>query len=246
MTPGPGFAGRAIDDPDLVRREYADASRLAARRRVWQEFAQRPHAEDVTLAAVLETDPRRVLEVGAGAGQLAARVAEAGARVIATDLTATMVSRAADRGLEALVADASRLPFPDHVFDVSLASAMLYHVGNVDGAIDELARVLRSGGRLVAMTFGAGHLREVWDLVDGPPVDLPFSAENGARRLERRFGRVETREGQARITFTNAGEVRSYVAASVTRSELADRVPSFEGPLIAHGHYAVFVAEEPR
>jgi SAM-dependent methyltransferase len=239
--------GDRVDGPGLVASEYLDASRLAARRRAWYGLAQGPTAEDEALEAVVEATPRDVLEVGCGEGELASRITAAtGARNVATDLIEAMVSRAAARGLTALVADAARLPFAVASFDAVVASAMLYHVPDLDAAIDETARVLRPDGRLIATTFGAEHLREVWDLVEGPGVRLSFSAENGQALLARRFGRVRRIAHSVPVVFPNAEEVRAYVASTLTRRELADRVPAFEGTFLAHGHHAVFVAEEPR
>jgi SAM-dependent methyltransferase len=47
--------------------------------------------------------------------------------------------------------DASRLPFKDHVFDSTYCVAVLQHVGDVDAAVREFARVTSGGGRVVAV-----------------------------------------------------------------------------------------------
>ena len=236
-----------IDDPDFVAREYGDESRLAARRRVWNEFLDGPNADDVAYEAVVEGLPGRVLEVGAGWGELAARVrAGTGARVVASDLSWRMVSLARDRGVTALLADAQALPFPDLAFDAVIANAMLYHVPDLDRGLGEIARVLARSGRLVATTFGETHLAEVWALVDGPGVDLSFQAENALEVLRRHFGAIDARLGGGTVTFPNADELRTYVASTITRSSLAARVPDFDGPFVAHSAFAVFIATEPR
>ena len=59
---------KRIDDPDFVAGEYADESRLAARRRVWNEFLEGRSADDAILDAVIEGEPGSVLEVGGGWG----------------------------------------------------------------------------------------------------------------------------------------------------------------------------------
>jgi SAM-dependent methyltransferase len=237
----------SFNDPDLVAAEYADERRLAARRRVWNEFLEGPSGEDGTLATIAEAEPRRVLEVGSGWGELAERIASATkAEVIACDLSPRMVELAHARGVRALVASAQNLPFDDRVFDAVVANAMLYHLPDLDRGLHELARVLTDEGRLVATTFGAGHLKEVWELVGGPDIDLSFSAENGEAILRRVFGEVDVRVGRGTVTFPDVVEVRTYVASTLTRSKLEDRVPSFDGPFVAHSHVAVFVASRPR
>jgi SAM-dependent methyltransferase len=236
-----------LNDPELVAREYADEARLAARTRVWTEFLDGPSSLDVAAEVAAEARPRRVLEVGAGWGQLAARIRdETGALVIATDLSTRMAMLASARGLPVARADAARLPFASRTFDVVVANAMLYHLPDLGAGVRELARVVADGGRLVATTFGHDHLREVWDLVGGDRVELPFHRANGADLLGGAFARVETRVGGGRITFPNMREVRTYVAATLTRSHLADRVPAGDGPFVAHSDFAVFVATEPR
>ena len=236
-----------LNDPEFVAREYADESRLAARARVWTEFLDGPSSYDATAAAVAEARPRRVLEVGAGWGELAARIRdETGAHVVATDLSLRMATLAASRDLPVVLADAAWLPFPDRTFDVVVANAMLYHLPDLDAGVRELARLVADDGRLIATTFGHEHLREVWDLVRGPGVDLSFHRGNGAEILGRAFERVDARTGSGRITFPNMEEVRTYVAATLTRAHLADRVRAGDDPFVASSDFAVFVATGPR
>jgi ubiquinone/menaquinone biosynthesis C-methylase UbiE len=139
-------------------------------------------------------------------------------------------------------ADAERLPFPDDSFDVVVANSILYHVPDPTTAIAQFARVMRATSRLVATTYGRNHLREVWSLVGDAVVERSFGLENGRSLLETAFARVERRRGQGTVTFPNADEVRAYISSTVTRAHLADLVPDFDGPLIAHSDFAVFVA----
>jgi ubiquinone/menaquinone biosynthesis C-methylase UbiE len=236
-----------LNDPELVAREYADEARLAARIRAWTEFLDGPSILDAAEDAVAEARPGSVLEVGAGWGELATRIRDrTGATVIATDLSMRMATLASSRELPVAVADAARLPFADGAFDAAVANAMLYHLPELDDGLAELARVVSDEGRLVATTFGRNHLREVWELVGGAPVELPFHRGNGAEILRRAFRHVETRAGGGTITFPNMQEVRTYVASTLTRSHLAERVPRGDGPFVAHADHAVFVATGPR
>jgi len=232
-----------IDDPDFVAREYADESRLASRRRVWNDFLDGENSDDATYAAVAEDSHDLVLDVGAGWGELAARIRDGtGARVVATDLSARMTSLARGRRLPTAISDTQALPFRDRTFDVAVANAMLYHVPDLDRGLDEIARVLTPSGRLIATTFAATHLAEVWELVEGPGVELSFNAENGEETLRRHFHHVDARSAGGTVTFPNANELRTYVASTITRSYLAERVPDFEGPFVAHSAFMVFVA----
>ncbi len=235
-----------LNDPRLVAAQYADERALAIRRRAWHGLADGASSEDATLQAVVEARPHRVLEAGAGWGELSSAIAAAtSADVTAFDLSHRMAALARDRGVRALAGDLQALPFAAATFDVVVANAMLYHLPDLRRGIAEAARVLRPGGWLVATTFGAGHTAEIWELVGGPGVDLSFSAENGEVILRERFAHVDVRRGTATLTFPNAAELRAYVAATITRSRFADRVPDFDGSFVTHADFAVFVASDP-
>jgi SAM-dependent methyltransferase len=96
--------------------------------------------------------PGPVLDIGAGAGAVAAGIRELGYRVAALDLSVPMLSQARERvGGAAVLGDARALP----VASASVADVLLVHVLHVAGdmarVIAEAARVLRPGGRLIAL-----------------------------------------------------------------------------------------------
>ncbi len=74
-------------------------------------------------------------------------------------------------------------------FDAVVAAWRLYHVPDLDRGLSEIARVLRPGGALVAVTNSASDLHEVWDLVGRDLEDrlLTFRTENGEHHLGRHF-----------------------------------------------------------
>jgi SAM-dependent methyltransferase len=235
-----------VDDPELVRSEYASEARLEVRNRTFRELLDGPSAEDAAFDAVAEAAPRRLLEVGCGTGRFAARLQRRlGARFVAIDLSPRMVELARGRGVEARVGDVQELALDDGAFDCAFAGWMLYHVPDLDRALSELARVLAPGGRLVATTFGAEDMPELWALVGGDPEPpLAFALENGTELLARYFPRVECRRVESATVFPDAEAVRRYVAATPSRAHLAARVPDFHHPLRARHAQAVFVADK--
>ncbi len=230
----------ALNNPALVREEYADEARLARRAAV-QGTSTGPNARDVAFEAVAEGDPRRVLEVGPGQGELAGRIAgELGAEVYAVDQSPRMVELTRDRGVEAIVGDVQDLPFADGAFDCVLAAWVLFHVPDLNRALREVRRVLRPGGRLVAATNSQRTLAELWDLVGYVPEYI-FSAENGEWPLLRHFTVVGRRDVRGAITFPDREAAHGFVSASINARHLADNLPFFDGPLVCSRHVAVFV-----
>ena len=236
-----------FDDPALVRREYASEARLAARRVVFRNFVEGPNGEELAFHAVLEAKPRRVLEVGSGMGEFAARVAaELGVDVVAVDLSPRMVELTRLRGVESHVGDVQDLPFSDAAFDCVVANWVLYHVADLGRALGEVSRVLRPGGRLVAATFGEDHLRELWSLLDyEKAAAIDFNRKNGAEPLARHFANVERRDADAVVVFPDREAVRKYVSATIRGSHLVDSLPDFDGPFRARSRATVFVATKP-
>ena len=101
----------------------------------------------------------RVLEIGCGLGTDGAQFAKAGADYTGVDLTEAAVDLARRR-FELFdlpgtfrTADAEKLDFPENTFDVVYSHGVLHHTPNTAGAIKEVYRVLRPGGRAVIMLY---------------------------------------------------------------------------------------------
>ena len=101
-----------------------------------------------------------LLEIGCGMGFDSVEFLRRGVRVTATDLTPSAV-RIASRHfeLEGLIADDVRvenvlsLGFPDETFDAVWANGVLHATGDTRGAIREVRRVLKPGGRAIISHF---------------------------------------------------------------------------------------------
>jgi SAM-dependent methyltransferase len=230
-----------LNDPELVAREYASERGLEGRRAAYR-YGVGPDPREMAFEAVAEAAPRRVLEVGPGPGELAERIQrELQASVVAVDISERMVELTRTRGVEALVGDVQELPFPDGSFDCAVAAWMLYHVPDIARGIAELVRVLRSGGRLVAVTNGADHWQGLSERVGFERHESCFSAENGEELLRRWFVHVERRDATGWIDFPDRAAAQAFVDSSIS---LDGDLPQFEGPLRVRRSPYVFVAEK--
>ncbi|MBX9601714.1 MAG: methyltransferase domain-containing protein [Bryobacteraceae bacterium] len=127
-----------------------------------------------------------VLDYGCGPGEWGLVMAGEGARVTFLDLSPVAIElclrRAAASSVEVrgCARDASDLScFPDGEFDLVYANAALHHTLKYPGALDELVRVIRPGGRLIlAETYGNNPLL------------------NAARRLRWKLGGQAEEQGE--------------------------------------------------
>ena len=229
-----------IDDPVAVAEQYATESNLEARRSLYVD-AEGPDPRELALAAVAETTPGRVLEVGGGPGELSARIAdELGAEVTMLDVSPRMVELARERGVDATVGDVQQLPFDDGSFDCAVAAWMLFHVPDLDRGLAELARVLRPGGRLVAVTNGEAHLEELRAIAGAAAWDRVFTRENGAELIARHFGTVERRDADGWVTVDDDSVVRGFLD-SLGADEPIEPAP-YELPIRSRRATSIFVA----
>jgi SAM-dependent methyltransferase len=104
----------------------------------------------------------KVLEIGCGLGTDGAQFAEAGADYTGVDLTDAAVELARRRfelfGLSGKfqTADAENLDFADESFDLVYSHGVLHHTPETGKAVKEINRVLRPGGRAMAMLYHRG------------------------------------------------------------------------------------------
>lgn len=105
-----------------------------------------------------------VLDAGCGDGALICAVASRGAVATGVDPDPAMLAAARARadkdGIKVAFLDGrvERLPFPDASFDVVAAITVLCFVSDAAGALREMVRVLRPGGRLVLGELGRWSL----------------------------------------------------------------------------------------
>jgi SAM-dependent methyltransferase len=233
-----------VDEAAFVREQYARPDNLRARKSVYAD-AEGDDPREFAFEAIAGAHPRRVLEVGGGEGELAERVLkELEVEVVGVDQSDGMVEIQRSKGIDARVGDVQALPFDDEEFDVAVAAWMLYHVPDLDLGLAELARVLKPGGRLVAVTNAVDHFQELWDLGQRATSvrRFTFRTENGEEALVRHFATVERRDATGTIVMDDAA-IRRFAGSWEALAPLV-RMPPLTEPLRVRRHSTVFTAHK--
>jgi malonyl-CoA O-methyltransferase len=113
--------------------------------------------------------PARLLDVGAGTGRLLAALCQLypAALAVGADLALGMCQTAAanlaGKRVHLVNADAERLPFAPHSFDLVLSTSTFQWLTTLDAAFSEARRVLKPGGSFCFALFGEKTLFELRD-----------------------------------------------------------------------------------
>lgn len=168
-----------------------------------------------------------VVDVGCGPGHFLSPIAARAGWVIGFDLSLGMLAKARehlhDGRVDVAVADSEQMPVATDSVDVVLAAFMLYHVPHLGLALDELNRVLHTGGTVLAVTNGPtdkAEIKQAWReagrRIVRPTFDIPHwldnsDLENGRILLGERFEVVAVDRTTGTFQIPDAGPVVSWV-----------------------------------
>jgi ubiquinone/menaquinone biosynthesis C-methylase UbiE len=114
---------------------------------------------------------KKVLEVGCGSGIDSMEFARHGAIVTATDITDNAIAltkkltKETGYKVDVVQTPAFDLPFPDDCFDCVYSYGVLHHIPEVEKKIDEISRVLRKDGMLLAMLYNKNSLLYAYSVI---------------------------------------------------------------------------------
>jgi SAM-dependent methyltransferase len=128
------------------------------------------------------TENTMLLDAGCGSGLFVSIADSAGAQVTGIDAASGLLDVARERnpGITFLEEDLEALPFADNTFDVVTGFNSFQYAGNFENALKEARRVLKPGGKLVAviwdkpeMSDGTEILKAISTLLPPPPPGTP-------------------------------------------------------------------------
>lgn len=163
--------------PSLSDQHYRDSVELFTKRAIANQF-------DLDWLK-----GKKCLDAGCGSGRYSVALALHGVdSVTAVDVSRSGLEEAKRRAIDfpqisfqqASVLD---LPFDDATFDFVWSAGVIHHTANFDLALSELTRVLRPGGRLFLLVYGAGGLR--WKAIKAM---RPVVVDLGAEFLDKAIG----------------------------------------------------------
>ncbi len=113
---------------------------------------------------------QRVIDIGCGPGALTSELIDrlGPTNVFAIDPSESFVAAVRERfpGVDARLAAAERLPFPDKAFDAALAQLVVHFMSDAVAGLREMARVVRKAGVVAACVWdhagGQGPLSVFW------------------------------------------------------------------------------------
>ena len=135
---------------------------------------------------------KTVLELATGTGLIAKHIVNAAAHIEATDASAEMITeakRTRSAKLHFSVQDMFRLPYANQSFNVVIVSNALHIVPQPEKALQEIKRVLKDEGVLIAPTFThagnsfSGMVRAFFMRMAGFPLHSKWTSEEYLRFL---------------------------------------------------------------
>ena len=157
--------------------------------RIYNRFMRKDRAAYKTMYALIRpvVKAKTVLELATGTGLIAKHIVNAAAHIEATDVSAEMIAEAKrdthSAKLHFSVQDMFRLPYANQSFNVVIVSNALHIVPQPEKALQEIKRVLKDDGVLIAPTFTHagnsffGKVRAFFMKLAGFPLHSKWTSE---------------------------------------------------------------------
>ncbi len=203
----------------------------------------------------------RILEVGCGPGEMWRQLHTLLPRPLQltlSDFSPGMARQAAQNlasmpDIRYLVMDVQDIALAGGAFDVVIANHMLYHAPDISRAVEEIARLLRPGGRFFAATNGMIHMLEMNMLLDRIVPGMKtfnlqarrFALENASDYILPVFGNSSVLMYPDSLRVTEVEPLLRYLASmfSLAESNLLPNIAAvqevIQREIDRHGHFHI-------
>jgi len=248
----------ALNSKETVRQQYSDDKNLSARIKLHSKHSTNKKGFVPWLFEqyrFLSND--KILELGCGnGGQWEGRIEHLppGCTLILSDYSEGMVdivrekfSQKHPHNVSFMQIDIQSIPFQDESFNAVIANHMLYHVPDLNKALQEARRVLAADGCFYATTGGGGIREFSHNAVKmfDPETKafsqtLAFNLQNGEEILTRYFPSVERSDYIDSLSVTETQDLVDWIKSSSTVSGYPEEMfndlyEHFEGIRIREG-----------
>lgn len=214
-----------INDMTIVKQQYANANNLNARISIHDKYSTNKMGFGNWIVSNYRIDKgMKVLELGCGTGDMWKKrenLISLCSQLTLSDFSEGMVETAKNTigecdNVEYKVIDIQEIPYEDETFDVVIANMMLYHVPDIERGLEEVRRVLKSGGYFYCATYGEHGIIEylskilsVYGVEDN--INKNFTLQNGYEILNKTFSKIEKLEYIDSLSITNTDDMVEYI-----------------------------------
>ena len=144
-----------------------------------------------------------ILELGCGTGMILKEIDPIAKTAKGIDISPGMLEQAKARGLDVVEGSATDLPFEDAVFDVIYSFKVLAHIEQIELAMNEVARVLKPGGKAFLEFYNPRSFRGLIKKLKAPSA---VSEETNDEEVYTRYDTLE--------------DVKSYLPENLSVSKI--------------------------
>lgn len=226
---------RKINDNEFVKQQYKDDKGLLIRKNLHRKYSVNKQGFGNWLFEIMEIPSvGKILELGSGNGDFWRKNIKKlndGSSLVLSDfsigMVETMKSKYDNPNVDIMQIDIQDIPFENETFDVIIANAMLYHIPEIEKALNEVKRVLKSSGTFYASTFGENGLSDFIfkslteiGIETSKESNNTFTLQNGMTKLSNHFRNVRQLNYEDKLQVTDVQDLVEYIFSMTSVSYL--------------------------
>ena len=219
-----------------IKEQYASSKNLEARMSIYQYSVDPKTFSKWVTEQIVPDKHVKILELGCGTGGLWMDLKDSfpDCEIILSDLSEGMLETAkGNLGEDAFqyeIIDFHDIPYPARTFDIIISNHNLYHAGDLNKVLGEIARVIKDNGVFHSTTSSIEHMASLRELIDIPEDGIwpnsvltsAFGAETGIEILSNYFQSVERRYYENEMRIRELAPIINYFMS--VRDERVHRI----------------------